>query len=295
MRYRPLGRHGTAISALSVAMPAERTSRAEVVQLVYSALESGINAFEFSATGDLDVLRAGCEALKAVERDLVIVGLRLDHEPNERGLSAATFERAVKAALGEVGIGRIDLLVLESPGPGDHALPIFQMAEKLRDAKRLRLLGVAGDGDELDVHIDEGRFDLLSMPFHISSGWVERNRLKRAVAREMIVTASGFMPPNLPAKAENATTRGLKRLIGKGENPAYQAYEFLYRSQEWSAEQICLGYTLTEPALASVQIHCSKADQVRALAPIPDKEMPNGVPALIEMARFSLGAAAKRA
>jgi aryl-alcohol dehydrogenase-like predicted oxidoreductase len=295
MRYRPFGRHGTAISALSLAMPTGSTSRAEVMQLVYGALEAGINAFEFSATGDLATLKAGCEALTAVERDLVVVGLRLDHEPNERGLSPATLERALKTALGEGQIGRIDSLVLESPGPGDHALPIFQMADKLKDAKRLRFIGVAGDGDELDAHIDEGRFDLLCMPFHLSSGWADRNRLRNAVAKEMVVTASSFMPPNLPAKPESAATRGLKRLVGKGENPVYQAYEFLYRSNDWSAEQICLGYTLTEPSIASVQIHCAKADQVHALAPIPDKEMPNGVPALIEMARFSLQPEAKRA
>jgi aryl-alcohol dehydrogenase-like predicted oxidoreductase len=295
MRYRPLGKNGTAISALTIVMPSDPTPRADVIQLVYSALESGINAFEFSATGDLDVLRAGCEALKAVERDLVLVGLRLDHEPNERDLSPATFERAIKTALGEAQIERLDLVVLDCPAPGDSALPIFQMAEKLRDARRLRLLGVVGDGADLDRHIDEGRFDLVSMPFHIGSGWVERNRLKRAIGAEMIVTASSFMPPNLPAKEESAATRGLKRLIGKGENPAYQAYEFLYRSPDWSAEQICLGFTLTEPSLASVRIHCSKADQVQAMAPIPDKEMPNGVPARIEMARFSLGPEAERA
>jgi len=295
MRYRPLGNNGTAVSALSIVMPDEAPVRGETTRLIYAALEAGINFFEFAAHSDPAMLREACQALGAVERDLVIVGLRLTHGRGERSLSTGSLQQALQTMLGEGKLGRLDIISLEAPHPGETALPVFQALEKLRDARRLRYIGLSGDGESLDGHIDSGRFDVLHMPFSIASGWVERNRVKRAVAKDMIVAASEFVPANLPAKPEGGATRGLKRLIGKAPDPVYQAYEFLYRSPDWTAEQICLAYALTEPSLATIQVRVGKADQIAPLASIPDREMPNGVPALIEMARFSLAPEAKRA
>ena len=295
MRYRPLGRHGVTVSALSLAVPEGPMARSDVVQLISGALEQGINCFEFSAASDHATLKAACEALKAVDRELIIVGLRLAHGKGERGLSLPTLERALQITLAECKLSHLDLITLEAPGPGEAVLPLFQALDRLRDARRLRVLGVAGDGPDLDAHIDSSRFDLISMPFTITSGWADRNRLRRALEREMIIIGSQFMPTNLPPQQENGTIGSLKRMVGKAEDPVRQAYDFLYRSRDWTAEQICLAYALTEPSLASINIHASKPDQVQAMASIPDKEMPNGVPAMIEMARFSAGADAKRA
>lgn len=295
MRYRPLGRHGTAVSAVSLVMPDGPMNKSDVVQLVYGALEQGVNCFEFSAESDRATLQAACNALQVVDRDLIIVALRLGHERAERGLSLKTLQQALQIMLAECKLGRLDILTLEAPGPGEALLPMFQALDKLRDAKRLRVLGVAGDGADLDPHIDSGRFDLISLPFTISSGWVERNRLRRALEREMIIFGSNFMPPEVPPKQESAAARGIKKLVGKAEDPNRQVYDFLHRSKDWTAEQICLAYALTEPSLASIQVHASKAEHIEAMAKIPDREMPNGVPALIEMARFSAGPQSKRA
>jgi aryl-alcohol dehydrogenase-like predicted oxidoreductase len=295
MRYRSLGRDGTAVSALSLVIPEGPMGRGEAAELIYGALEQGVNCFEFSAGSDAATLKAACEALTVVERNLILVGLRLNHEASGRGLSLQTLQRALQIMLGECRLERLDLLSLEAPEPGDAVLPIFQAMDKLRDARRLRMLGVVGDGPALDPHIDSGRFDLISMPFTISSGWVERNRLRRAQERDMSIIGSHFMPTNLPPKQENSAARSIKKLVGKVEDPSRQVYDFLYRSPDWTAEQICLAYALTEPSLATIQIHGGKPDYVQAMATIPDREMPNGVPALIEMARFSAGPESKRA
>jgi hypothetical protein len=64
-------------------------------------------------------------------------------------------------------------------------------------------------------------------------------------------------------------------------------YAFLNRTRNWTPEEICLAHALTEPSLASVQVSAERVDRIEALAAIPDKELPPGVSAQIEMARFS--------
>jgi hypothetical protein len=65
------------------------------------------------------------------------------------------------------------------------------------------------------------------------------------------------------------------------------SYAFLDRTHGWDAEEICIAYALTEPALATVQIEPASIARLEQLAQIPDREMPPGLAAQIEMARFS--------
>ncbi len=302
MRYRPFGHSGTAVSALSLALTDASIRESEVAPLIYAGLESGVNCFEFSAASDPSILKAASIALGAVERELIVVSLRLGRHKNARGDMAPDYSpqslgRALEAMLAHSKLERLDVAVVDAPAPGGDALPLFQALERMRDQRRLRLLGVVGDGDMLDPHIDSARFEVVAMPFTITSGWLERNRLRRAIERNMIVIGTDFTPKGLPVRKEApAALRGIKRLMGQGDDAEVNhAYDFLHRSQGWSAEQICLAYALTEPSLATIQIHPAGVDDIAAMAAIPEREMPNGVPAMIEMARFSAGPASKRA
>ncbi|MEO6339584.1 MAG: aldo/keto reductase [Caulobacteraceae bacterium] len=301
MRYRPFGNSGTAVSAISLAFDAP-TREADVAQLIFTALELGVNCFEFSAASEPSVLQAASVALGAVERELILVSLRLGRHRGARGemtpdYSPQALGRALEAMLAHSKLERLDLAMVEAPAPGEDALPLFQALERMRDQRRLGLLGVAGDGDVLDPHIDSARFEVVAMPFTITSGWVERNRLRRAIEQNLIVIGTEFTPKDLPArKEEPAAMRGIKRLMGKGDDAdVNHAYDFLHRAHDWTAEQICLAYALTELALATIQIHPAKPDDIVEMASIPEREMPNGVPAMIEMARFSAGPSSKRA
>ena len=59
------------------------------------------------------------------------------------------------------------------------------------------------------------------------------------------------------------------------------------RRRGWSAEQICLAYALTEPALASVQMPALDREHLADLAGVPERRPARAVSAQIEMARFS--------
>ena len=63
-------------------------------------------------------------------------------------------------------------------------------------------------------------------------------------------------------------------------------YAFLHNTHNWKAEDLCLAYALTEPSLASVQIDAGDVDRLDGLAAVSERDLPPGLGAQIEMARF---------
>ena len=72
-------------------------------------------------------------------------------------------------------------------------------------------------------------------------------------------------------------------------------FAFLHQTPNWDAESICLAHVMTDPAVCSVLIQAHDEERVGRLATIPDRDMPPGLSAQIEMARFSAQEAAKHA
>jgi hypothetical protein len=70
------------------------------------------------------------------------------------------------------------------------------------------------------------------------------------------------------------------------------AFGFLYRTPNWPAEAICLGYVLTDPAISSVIVRATDTDRLEMLAATPERDMPPGLAAQIEMARVTASRAA---
>ncbi len=153
----------------------------------------------------------------------------------------------------------------------------------------MRYVGVRGEGESIDAHIDSGVFDLLEMPYNLTSGWRERNRLRRASAREMAVIGYDAYPRGFHATTQEARKRPLGGLFAPKPGPldGVGSYAFLDSTAHWSAEEICLAYVLTEPAMATVQVEASSVSEIETLAALPERELPPGLAAQIEMARFS--------
>ena len=72
---------------------------------------------------------------------------------------------------------------------------------------------------------------------------------------------------------------------GQSTIPSTRAYCFTCKG--WTAEEICLAYCLTEPSIASVLVECEDPEHLAALAAVPDRDMPPGLAAQVEMARFA--------
>jgi aryl-alcohol dehydrogenase-like predicted oxidoreductase len=281
MRYRPFARVGMAVSALSLSLDAtdDTWAAGDWRDLLHAAFELGINSFELMRPSAA-LLRGLADGVSAVPRHLLFFGLRIEPAENEIHLA-----REVCRLIDETGLRHLDLLSLQAT-PGLSAGPSPAM-RALKDEAKVRGLGIAGDCDLLTTHLKSGGFDALVTSFNLLSGWRERHMVRGAMEKQVAVI--GCDP--WPAQAESLAEAAAKPKAGWFSKPQPLAgvgsYSFLAQTQGWSAEQLCLGYALTEPALASVQVKVGDADHLAALSEITERDLPPAISAQIEMARFS--------
>lgn len=269
MRYRPLGKSGVAISALTLRLgDAAQDARA----LVLKALEQGINSFQVD--GVSEALRQGAKkAFASVERGRLFVTLRVRGEP-QQGL-AASFEA--------LGLERADLVLINDPlGP---TLPPA-LENDLRGMSYRPGLGVATRGEVDPAVLDNDLLVAIASPFNLASGLPDRHRLRDAERRNLAVFGEDFWPQTLRNSGQVLLRPSLWRrrtdpLAGIG------GYDFLHDTPDWSAEDICLAYALTEPAVTSVCASIDDPAHIARLAAMVDRELPDSVRAQIELARFS--------
>lgn len=272
MRYRPFGRSGASVSALSLALTDEPMRRGERTKLIYAALEAGVNAFEIRSPNPEVALNLA-EAVSAVERHMLKIFVRLGWTHDRRGdpvrdLRPDRLRPTIGSLLERTGFGYFDVAimdVLDGETLPPHVVPDLHGA---RDDEQVRHVGVCG-GASADPFIGKSDFDVLSTSFNLESGWGERHRVRGATAKEMPVIGSDFLPPSLG---------------GKGLPPAYQ---FMTRTPGWSVEQICLAYSLTEPAISTIQTTTTDPRDLEVLVEAVERDLPSWLPAQIEMARFS--------
>lgn len=287
MRYRPFGSSGKAVSAISLLLreaPNMTTPHAWRT-LVFGAMESGVNCFEITAGSDIMALGFG-EALRAVERRLIAIGWRIHGDPR-KVLTAEAISNSVRGGLAKTGAGYFDVLMLDEAAFETLAPEGHGYLADLRAAGLVLQMGVVGDGDSIEACLESGLFDVLATPFNLVSDWKARRRIKDASARDMTMIAYDPFPAALCRPAGGGGS--IRTSLFKRAEPLAGAgtYAFLHQTHGWSAEEICLAYALTEPAFASVQVEQFRTEAIERLALITDKDLPTGVAAQIEMARFS--------
>lgn len=301
MRYRPFGPSGQAVSCLTLSFGIRDITAGPDAgrELIYSALEAGINSYRLE-NADPVLAEVLGQALGHVDRKLVQVALTLGAGDGRRGsdrdFSAQGITAAIDKALNVSGLGYFDLALLDEPA--DHELPqsTLNALKALRATEQVRLLGVSGDGAVMDAYVSTGAFDVLASPLHVNSSWQVRARLRAARESDMAVFAHGYFPDSLNTakKAASPTVRktgffgfGGKTQQEDGDLAHVGNFAFLYQTRNWSAEAICLAYALNDPAVSSVMIQASDIERLNALSMVPDRDMPSGLSAQIEMARVA--------
>ncbi|MNS24788.1 hypothetical protein D3C72_566630 [compost metagenome] len=179
--------------------------------------------------------------------------------------------------------------------PADDELPQASLTalKALRKAGHVKLLGVSGDSPVMDVYVSTGAFDVLYTPFHVNVEWRIRSRMRAARERDMAIFTYDYYPESLSTerKAAGAGTPRKKGLFGFGAKPVEQglanagSFAFLHQTPNWTAESICLAFILTDPAIASVMVDAINPERMEALALVPERDLPPGLSAQIEMAR----------
>jgi hypothetical protein len=274
-----------AVSALTLRLADSARLRAnDWRSLVFTALENGINSFQVEGDSP-ELLKGAGEAFASVERRLLFLTWRV------RGDSGSLGQQAVDSLLGSafdgLGLNYVDLVLINDPlGP---ALPAAFDAglRSLHESRAIKGIGIASRGDIDPRLLKSGLVTAVSSPFNLSSGWAERHRIRHASTHDFAVIGEDFWPQALRESGGVAAPK--PSLWRRRTDPLadFGGYEFLHNTPSWNAEEICLGYALTEPSLATVRVTAGNRAEVERLAAVVERDLPTGVCAQIEMARFS--------
>ncbi len=299
MRYRSFGSNSMAISAISLSLTdvTQNRQRMDWKGLVFDALENGINAFEIAGQ-DPAITDGLAAALSSVDRHLVFVAKRLGPTPlHGNDFSALGMTRMIESSLARSGLDYFDAVLLNDPAEDALSLESLESLHTMRERGQTRHIGISGEGNAIDTYISTRKFDVLSIPYSLQSGWISRNRIREACDQSMTIMGYDFLPATLAHPPQKTILP--RRLFWGGQKSSdevkAEAYAFLHEVHGWSAEEICLAYALTQPALATVQLTTEHAPRLAELAAIAERDMPPGLGPRIEMAKFGHGQVAARA
>ena len=291
MRYRPFGGGGLVVSAVSLRLKTGVSPDA-VAPLMHGALEHGINYFELPGA-DPEVLSAAGEALRPVDRNLLVVTLRVGGGPagGARDFTPQTLANQIVDAQRRTGVRDFDGVVLDDPAAEELSPKALETLKIARSTGRTRMLGVSGVDEAIDAYISTGAFDMLVIPFNLASGWRERRRLVEAQRRDMVIVGYDFWPDQFHASPKRERPSLITRALApkpKAEPLAGAGtYAFLDTTPGWTSEQICMAYALSDVTVATVMLETTDVEHLGALADVADRELPPAVSAQVEMARFS--------
>ena len=302
MRYRPFGASGKAVSAVSLLLrdAPNMSSPSAWRALVFAAMENGVNCFEVTSGSDVLALGVG-EALSAVERRLIFLGWRLRGAATG-SITARDIADLIRNALLKTRARYLDLLMVDETALGSLTPDAIKYLSDLRASGACLQIGIAGDGPEVERCIGGGTFDVLATSFNLLSDWQARRRIRDASAADMTLICCNPIPSGLHPKpvvrsdGERPMRRGLLGLRRIDPlSSSVGSYAFLQDTPGWTQEELCLAYTLTEPSFATIQLEARRASSIERIAAVTDRDLPTGVAAQIEMARFGQIAAERRA
>lgn len=304
MRYRPFGRSGRSVSAVTLNLGEKTLARGRMSgpALVTEALEQGINSFHLDTPDPILGDLVG-RAIAEVDRRLLFVSARVGNLRQRgqtiRDLSPAGVTAAIDQLLLASGLDHLDMVLLDEPSEDELSHATLSALKALRASGRIEMLGIAGADDVMDAYVSTNAFDVLVTPFNVHASWATRNRIRSAVERDMAVMGYDYFPTTLSSlKSVEAQQDEPKRgLFGWGGGARQDSpfkgvgtFSFLHQTPGWDAEDICLAYALSEPTLSSAIIDTADTAKLERLAEVPDRNMPPGMPAQIEMARVNMAA-----
>jgi len=302
MRYRPFGASGSTVSTLtlSIGLDALAGGPDAAEALIYAALETGINSYRLE-TADPVVAEVLGRALSNVDRRLLNVSMMLGtgdgRRNSERDFSAESMTGFIDRALNVSGLKWFDTAILNQPAVDELSQTSLNALKALRATERVKFLGIGGDDDVLDIYLSTGAFDVLATPYHVNVDWRIQGRVRQARQQDMAILAYDYLPDSLdtPGKAANHTKPkfslfGLGGSGRKDPQSSAETFAFLHKTQNWTAEAICLAHAMTNPSVCSVIIHASDPRRLDLLSTIPERDMPPGLAAQIEMARVRTAA-----
>ena len=292
MRYRPFGRSGLALSTLGLHLPGPvlAKSRGAMEKLITTGLESGINTYHFDGA-DAKMLAAAAEIFSVVERRLLFISVSAcDIAHDGMTYEFGPLKDRLRGAIKDSGLQWLDLVLFDKAGTTTIPHISYEFVKTLQRSRMLRYIGARTETADMADLIQGRRFDVIRTAFDIDSSWDKRRQIDAAIAGEISVFAEDTFPERY-RKASDLIPQAAKRgwFGGKPQNPLAGAgtYAFLHQTPDWTPEELCLGYALSQPSLSCIYVTADQPSHLEALAQVPERHLPSSVPAQIEMARFT--------
>jgi aryl-alcohol dehydrogenase-like predicted oxidoreductase len=292
MRYRPFGRSGLALSTIGLHLSAHvlTKNRGLSEKLITAALENGINTYHFDSA-DPKTLRAAADIFAVVERRLLFISITAcDTAVDGMSYELTPLKDRLRGAIKDSGLQWLDLVLFDKAGTTTLPDNSYDFVKTLQRSKMLRYIGARAQTADMADLIHSRRFDVIRTGFDIDSTWDKRRQIDTAIANEMAIFAEDTFPDNY-RKASDLIPREAKRgwFGAKAKNPLAGAgtYAFLHQTPDWTPEELCLGYALSQPSLSCIYVEADNAAHLESLAHVPERHLPSSVPAQIEMARFT--------
>jgi len=290
MRFRSFGRSGKVVSAISLLL--RETEVASTLAgwraTTIAALENGINFFELSARGDALPMGVAA-ALDTLERHLVLIGWRVHHQ-GRLPLTGRDLMANVQDGLRTTRAGYFDTLMLEQHAYDSLNDDGHRCLAELKAAGICTRIGIVGEGPVVDRCLKVGSFDVLSTSYDMTSDAQTRRRVRDASEQDLIVIARNPIPLDLITSSQVPLTQRIGQIFGVVPRHALVGtgtFQFLHTTPEWTATDLCLVYLLTEPSMATVMFEADKPEIIAKWASIADRDLPAGISAQVEMARFA--------
>lgn len=285
MRYRPFGISGKAVSAISLALgrggPGDAAGWRRIM---FSGMELGVNCFDFEC-GEEAQERGIALGFQAVERRLIFLICTVRAEPRQP-FSVERLAEALKRALTRTNAGYFDVVMFDQQVYAELTPKARTLLQRLRDAALVLQVGVRGDAKDLDAAVADPEIDVLSTAYNLTSDWRTRRVLREASAAGMTVVGSDPAPIAMAKPAPPAKTGLLGRRERHNPLEGVGTYAFLHSTPSWKAEELCVAYALTEPAMATLQVDMAQIDLLETLCAVPERDPPTSLGAQVEMARF---------
>ncbi len=157
-------------------------SKKTTQSLIRTALTGGITVFDTGPSyGAGEAERRLGAALAGGNRSQVFISTKAGvGEDKTRDFSVSSIKASLRRSLQRLQCDYVDALYLHGPAPGELGPELLQFLSAEKAEGRVRFMGMAGRGSEIDAALKTGVFDLLMTPVHAGMAQAQVKRLERA-------------------------------------------------------------------------------------------------------------------
>ncbi len=296
MLYRRCAHSGLALSAVRLRLSAHsyRKNPADVRGIVERALENGINGFQIDSS-DIAFLSQISQVLKVVDRSILFVSLtaRDDLGASHAGpLALPALKQRLAEAVRLPGLQRLDMVTFQSAQYRSLSPEAHNFLRRLNETHTVSQVGVQVEpADYLSV-LDAGYPTAILTDFDVTATKNRRLMLQDASRRNLSVFAQNYYPARLIEGRQGESIRDHLSSVHTGGLSGPDKYSFLTNENGWTAEEICLGFTLSQAQVVSVGVVARSPDHLDGLARVVGRTLPRALHAHIELGTFGVDSSA---